>query len=446
MTTRHNNLLPPGPEGRWFPTLRFVRDPKGSMDRWVGQYGDPFLMRALNGPVVVTGRPDLIRQIYSHDPMDYDIFAMKTVQPILGPGAMLLLSGQAHRRERKLVMPMFHGERMRAYSAAMRECARKGLAEVEEGQPFKMLDATTKISLEIIVQAIFGGEEQASISRLISCSQNLIKRSSPLLFFSRNLQFSFAGLSPWDRFAKAKAALRKAFDVELLRRKQTPRQREDILTLLLNSTYEDGTRIDPEHAYDELATFLFAGHETSAIAMAWAMYHLHDNPNILKTVQQELDRVGHDDLVDSAEELAKLPYLKAVAQETLRMNPVVTEVVRVLNRPMTLGDFQLEPGMAVAPAAALVHYRSDIFPEPQIFRPERFMERSYSSNEYMPFGGGHRRCAGAAFALHEMAIVLGTLLRNNRFELLEREKVVPKRRNVTMGPSTPIRMRLIKRV
>ncbi len=395
MANRRETSLPPGPVGRWRPTLRILRDPRCAFVEWSQKYGDPFFVHALNGPVVITGRPDLIRQIFSHDPMDYEVFAAKTAAPILGEGSMLLISGQPHRRERKLVMPMFHGDRMRAYANIMQQVAIDCMQRQPQQADFQMLSLTTQISLNIIVQAIFGGEEADSINRLVRLSRETIRRISPAFFFSPKLRIRFFGLSPWDRFLRAQADLQAAFDDELTRRRDQPANREDILTMLTQAKYEDGTPIEPSHARDELGTFLFAGHETSAIAMAWAIYHLHSNPETLTRLRSELSSLTDD----SPEALAQLPYLKAVVQETLRLHPIVTEVLRIVKSPMELDGYVLPVGTAVAPAKVLAHYREETYPQPDAFRPERFLDNKFSAAEYFPFGGGHRRCTARLLLL-----------------------------------------------
>ncbi len=433
--------LPSGPKGKWRTTLKLIRSPRDAFAEWTDKYGDPFYFHALNGPVVVTGRAELIREIFAHDPMEFDAFAQEALRPMLGAGSMLMLSGETHRRERKLIMPMFHGDRMRAYAEIIRDATRQCLAYQPSGQTFEMLDVTTQISLRVIVQAIFGGENRATVERLLDLARNVVRYSAPILFFSPKLHRSFLGISPWDKFVRAQSNLRDAIEEEIARRKADPADREDILTLLLDARYEDGTGIDPEHAFDELGTFLFAGHETSALAMAWAVYHLLRNPDKLEALCQELDAAGDV----SAEEMAKLPYLKAVVQETLRLHPIVTEVLRLLKSPMKLGEYYLPAGVAVAPAAVMAHYNEDNFESAETFRPERFLGQSYTPAQYMPFGGGHRRCAGAAFASYEIAIALGTMFQDYRFELREPKPVVPKRGNITMGPSTGIRVSGVRR-
>ena len=429
--------LPHGPRGSLRPTLQLIRDPRAALQRWAQQYGDPFLLRALNGPVVVTGREDLIRTIHGQDPNIYAPFATATIDPLMGSGSMLTLEGEKHRRERRLIMPMFHGDRMKAYGESMQQTTLERFAAYQ-GQPqILTLNLMTDISLEIIVRTIFGGRDTELVNQLTHESQKLVASASPLLFFSRKAHVPLWGLSPWDRWNRAKLSLLRTLDQVIESRQQSGDAGEDILSLLSSATYEDGQPITREHVYSELITFLFAGHETTALTLTWAMYHLHSHPDCCARLVEELDALESD----SPSQLTAAPYLKAVVQETLRIHPIVTETLRKLKAPLTLGEYRLPAGMAVAPATVLAHYNPTTYPEPDLFRPERFLGRSYSPFQYMPFGGGHRRCIGAAFASFETAIVLGTLLKRHRFELIDSSPVVPRRRNVTMGPSTPVPIR-----
>jgi cytochrome P450 len=273
----------------------------------------------------------------------------------------------------------------------------------------------------------------------MDASRRVVANSSPLLFFSRKTHIPFFGLSPWDRWRKAKAHLFHLLDEVIEQRQRSDTPSDDILSMLCNATYEDGQAITREHIYSELMTFLFAGHETTALSLTWAVYHLHSNPATLRNLTDELDSLTDD----SPASLSSAPYLKATVQETLRIHPIITETLRKLKSPLQLGDYLLPVGMGIAPATVLAHHNAETFSEPELFRPERFIERSYSPFEYMPFGGGHRRCIGAAFASYEMAIVLGTLLRRHQLELIDSEPVTPMRRNVTIGPSSGVPIRFI---
>ena len=431
--------LPPGPSGSWRPTLQLIRNPRAALEGWAKQYGDPFLLNALNGPVVVTGREDLIRTIHGQDPSLYAPFATPTIIPLMGNGSMLILEGEPHRRERRLVMPMFHGDRMKAYGHSMQQCAVEQFEAHRGRGSLVTLDLMTDISLEIIVRTIFGGTDRMLAARLMDASRRVVASSSPLLFFSRKAHVPFFGFSPWDRWTKAKKELFHLLDEVIEKRQQNDGKSDDILSMLCAATYEDGQPITREHIYSELMTFLFAGHETTALSLTWAIYHLHKNTQSLTRLRSELDLLADD----SPMSLASAPYLKATVQETLRIHPILTETLRKLKSPLQLGEYLLPAGMAVAPATVLAHHNPSTYVEPELFRPERFIERSYSAFEYMPFGGGHRRCIGAAFASYEMAIVLGTILKRYELELIDSKPVVPKRRNVTIGPSTGVPIRVV---
>jgi cytochrome P450 len=433
------DALPPGPRGKWLPTLSLIRNPRHALENWVTKYGDPFLLNALNGPVVVTGREELIRTIHGQDPNIYEPFASATIVPLMGSGSMLVLTGDVHRRERRLVMPMFHGDRMKAYGQTMQTIALEQLARHRQSSQVSTADLMTDISLEVITKTIFGGDDQKLAEAMMNASRAVVASAHPLLFFSKKMHFSWWGLSPWDRWQKARSKLFELLDQTVSQRQESNLARDDILTLLCHATYEDGTPITREHIYSELMTFLFAGHETTALSLTWAIYHIHRNPDVLATLRREIDGLAEMSPVT----LAAAPYLKATIQETLRIHPIVTETLRKLKSPMQLGEFTIPAGTAVAPATVLAHHNPQIYPQPEEFRPERFLERSYSPFEYMPFGGGHRRCIGAAFASYEMAMVLGIFLKRFDFELIERKSVVPRRRNVTVGPSSsvPVRVR-----
>ena len=432
--------LPPGPKGRWRPTLRLIRDPRSAMEDWVKQYGDPFLLHALNGPVVVTGREDLIRLIHGQDPDIYEPFAIQTAGPILGLGSMLVLQGDRHRKERRMMTPMFHGDRMKAYGTIMQATAIARVEQHVKQDVVATTDLMTEISLEIIIRTIFGGDDSQLIQKMFDACRKVFACANPLLFFSRRTHITFFGWTPWDRWQNAKGELCDLLDLAIDQRQKSNAERDDILALLCTARYEDGQPLSRADLHAELMTFLFAGHETTALSLAWAIYHLHRAPQILQSLRTELNSLPDDSL----HELATAPYLKAVIQETLRINPIVTETLRKLKSPLKFGDYYLPAGMALAPATVLAHYNPVVFPDPDFFRPERFLERSFTPFEYMPFGGGHRRCIGAAFASYEMAMVLGALLKRFDFELVDAEPVIVKRRNVTMGPSTkiPVRIRL----
>lgn len=427
----------------WGPTIKLIRDPRAALEGWAKEFGDPFFFHPLNGPVVVTGREDLLRTIHSQDPTLYDPFAMQTTVPLLGPGSMLVLHGERHKRERRMMSPMFQGERMKLYGGLMQEIAIDAIEQHRKQNPDQVstADLMQDISLRVIIRAIFGGDDPQLAERMFVSSKTLANRASPLLFFTSRTHIRFLGLTPWDRWLKARRELCDLLDIAIEARLRESEPRGDILSLLCRATYEDGQPMTRDDIYAELLTFLFAGHETTALSLTWAIYHIFREPQIREKLRDELDALPDE----SPAGMAEASYLKATIQETLRVNPIVTETLRKLREPLELGEYKLPAGMGLALATVLAHYNPQTYPEPDLFRPERFIEQSFSPFQYMPFGGGHRRCIGAAFATYEMAMVLGVFLRRYDFHLLDSRPVVPKRRSVTMGPSSPVPVKIVKR-
>lgn len=422
------------------PTLKLIRNPRKCLEEWRDTYGDPFFLHALNGPVFVTGREDLIRQLYSYDPDLFLQFADKTMIPILGRGSIFSFVGADHRRERRMLTPMFQGDRMKAYGPDMQQLTMEHAERTLASGRFDTLSVMTDISFGVIVQNIFGGTSREQMENLVRASKRMIKGMHPLLFFSKRAHVSFFGLSPWDRFVRARRELDQLMDELIAERRRSNQEHHDILTMLCKTRDEAGEPLKDFHIRDELVTFLFAGHETTALSLTWAMYHLHRHREVLTRLLEELDGIDAQPA-----SLATAPYLKACVQETLRVHPIVTETLRKVKEPIELGEYRIPANCGVAPATVLAHYNPETYPEPDRFRPERFFDRSYSPFTFMPFGGGHRRCIGAAFASYEMTIVLGTLLKQYRFDLVEAREVTPKRRNVTIGPSSNVPMTIARR-
>ncbi|EYF02909.1 cytochrome P450 [Chondromyces apiculatus] len=432
--------LPPGPPLAPLHLFAAAIDTPRFFQACAERYGDPFTVLLPAGKVVITGHPEGIREIFTADPSTFGTLTQIPLQPVLGEGSMLLLAGQRHKRERRLLMPPFHGDRMRAYGALMRDITLRLAGKLPRGGDFKAMDLTQAISLEVIIQAVFGVKEPERVAAFQDVIARYFEAYTIPLMFVPVLRRSFRGIAPWDRFQGVAATFNRMLDEEIAARRAAaaPGTHEDILSLLLSARDEEGQPMTADEIKDELRTMLIAGHETTAISMAWALYHVHRLPEVKERLFDELAALGPD---PSPEALARLPYLGAVCDETLRLNPVVILVPRRLSVPMTLRGHALPAGIGVMAAIVLAHRDPGLFPEPERFLPERFLERKFSPFEYLPFGGGSRRCLGAAFALYEMKIALGSLLAAHRFSLAEEGPVRAVRRNVTFGPKTGVRLR-----
>ncbi len=438
-----SNELPPGPKIGLVQTALYARDPYAYFIGLQRKYGDIVTVPTLNGTLVMTADPAHVQQIFSADPDTFAPFGAGSIEPLVGPNSVLLLQGARHRRERKLLVPPFHGARMRAYGETIREAAKAAISSWSVGQPFTMQTSTQWISLEVIVRAVFGVQEAARIEVLRAAIIELVAATVPSLLFFPWLRRPWGGLSPYNRYHRAMKHVESLIYGEIAaRRARTDEVREDILSLLLTARDEDGQGMRQEELRDELLTLLFAGHETTGIALAWACYWLHRNPGALERLRAEVDGLGD---APEPEVIARLPYLDAVCNETLRLHPIAPDVPRMLARPLEVGGYRLAPPLGVDAVTALVHRRESLYPEPDKFRPERFLERRFSPFEYIPYGGGHRRCIGAAFATYELKIVLATFVRHAHLELAEPGEVKPARRNVVLGPATGVRMRLRER-
>lgn len=419
-------------------TFRYARDPYGFLAGMLARHGDPFTAHFVNGTVVMTGDPGTVQKIYSADPDTFIQFGADAVRPLLGDASIMLMTGDRHRRERKLLMPAFQGERMRAYAETMQAAAHAAAAAWPRGQIFVFQDSAQWISLEVIVRAVFGVVDPARVEVVRAAVLELVDATVPSVLFFPFLQREFFGLGPWARLQRARRRFGALIAEELAARRSRPgASGPDILSSMFAARHDDGSAMTDGELEAELLTLLVAGHETTGIALAWAIYWLHRDRERLGKLLAELDGAGDHPAPDV---LARLPYLDAVVHETLRLHPIAPDTPRLLARPFELAGYSLPAGVAVAPATALLHARPDVYPEPHAFRPERFLGAKFSPFQYTPFGGGHRRCLGSAFAMYELKIVLATLLGHHRLALAEPRDVKPGRRNIVLGPSTGVRV------
>lgn len=424
-----SNTLPPRGRFPLFTTLAFARGRIDVLRDVAREVGPTFTLRSPLGPLVITADPEGIKEIFTADPDTFKPFGTVPLEPIVGLNSMLLLDGARHKRERKLLMPPFHGERMRAYGQIMQNTTLDAASQLRRGQRFVAQDLTQTITFDIILRAVFGVQDPVHIAQFHRMNHELNAALHPIFIFLAALRREV--IPRWKRFTDARRTTRAALQDQIDRRRTLEGEHEDILGLMLAIRDEHGQPMTDIEIQDELFTMIAAGHETTAIGLAWALFWVHKHPAILQRLRNEIDALGPS---PSADALAKLPYLGAVCDETLRRTPVLPIVPRRVAKPFRLRNWDIPLGAGVAAAIAVVHFDPAIYPEPDAFRPDRFLERKYSPFEYLPFGGGNRRCLGAAFASYEMRIVLGTLLSKHNFSLVSTAIPGHVRRNVTLGP------------
>lgn len=425
--------------------INWIADPLKFQDAKRRQHGDIFTMRLSGlGSVVVIGDPQAIQEIFSRDPKQFDVGrANDLAEPILGKNSLTLLDGDRHRRERKLLMPPFHGERLQTYAQQICQITEQVAQQWQVGQPFVARSAMQQVTLEVIMQVVFGlreGERYQQLKPLLTDWINLT--DSPLrssILFFRFLQHDWGAWSPWGRMQRLQARVHALLQAEIEERRTTDNQgRNDILSLMMAARDENGQAMTDEELRDELLTLLFAGHETTATVLAWAFYQIHRSPDVLDKLLHEMDSFGE---TPNPMELAQLPYLTAVCQETLRMYPVIPVIFpRITKSPMQIGGYEFAAETTLMPSIYLVHYREELYPQAQQFKPERFLARQYSPSEYFPFGGGNRRCLGYALAQLEMKLVLATVLARYQLALVDDKPVPIQRRGFTLAPKGGVRM------
>jgi len=430
--------LPPGPSNALFGTIRYLRDPFASLLAAAEKHGDPFTWPTFLGKIVVTGDPAGIKTLLAADPDIYQALGAEQLAPVLGESNLILLSGERHRAMRKLQNPQFHGQRLSAYGPLIIRIAEAHVAQWPNQQPFPIQQTMQAISLEVILQAVLGLSDPAARAEFQEAVLAMVAALKPSFMFMQALRRPLLGLSAWARFQRVRASAAALFERELTARRAHPEPGQDILSLMLAARKEDGSPFDDRELLEQMMSLIGAGHETTASALTWAIYHIHRDPSVKARLLDELQGLAAP---SDPEAIARLPYLDAVCSEALRLNPVAPITGRTLRQGLTLQGYDLPPGVSVGIGIVNVHRRAELYPEPERFRPERFLEREYSASEYLPFGGGSRRCLGAAFAVYEMKLVLASVLRTERLRLVSDVPVRAALRNTTAGPAVAIEMR-----
>ncbi|MDC3959600.1 cytochrome P450 [Polyangium jinanense] len=433
------HTLPPGPEHLGLiDTLRSsFGAPAPVIRRLAAQHGDPFRVGTFNGPITFIGNPAAIRAIYTADPETFEPFAVEVTEPIFGRTSVVVSTGPRHRRDRKLLAPPFAPAAAKSYATVVAEVAREEASRWMPCQPFSMLEAMQSIALDVVIRVVFGVKGEARIRDVRAAVLDLIHAMNPLVLIMPAIRRPFGGFGPWARMLRATAALDALLSEEIRALRASREDRSDVLGLMLKARYEGGEGLSDQEILDQLRALLFAGHETTAVTLAWAFSWLHREPDTLARALAEMDALGPE---APAEKFLGLPYLEAVCLETLRIVPPVVSVGRVPRKPFALLDYTIPPGEPLVPSPLLVHGREDLYPEPARFRPTRFLERDFSPFEFIPFGGGSRRCLGATLAMVEMKVVLAVLLREYHLRLASAAPIEHVHRGITMGPRGQVPM------
>ena len=396
--------LPKGPRyPRIVQAWLWFKKPLWFLEHCSRAYGDVFTMRLpLGMNLVHLTDPDMVKATFggNADVLRAGEANATILEPLVGRHSVLVLDGPEHARQRKLILPAFHGDRMRAWEATIRDITRAEIARWPVGRPFALRPSMQSITLDVIVRVVFGVEGSTRADDLRRRIVTVIRIGRKPLLLLATSDRRLGPYAPWARFIRARDELTAALIAEIGERRRAPdlEQRSDVLSQLLLARDDEGRAMADEEVRDELVTLLFAGHETTATSLAWALDLLLHNPAAMNRLMAELDGGGSE-------------YLDATIRETLRVRPVVALVDRHVREATRIGEHTIPAGAIVCPNIYLSQRRADLYQDPEAFRPERFIGQAPPGYGWFPFGGGIRRCVGASFATFEMQIVLPEVLR-----------------------------------
>jgi len=429
--------LPPGP--RWpaaVQTVALLRF-RHRFHPWLHKtYGDVYTVRLLpkGRPLVFFTRPEHAKEIFAADPEVFHAGKGNAILgPVMGEHSLLLQDGAEHKRARKLLMPAFNGQALRGYQQLVSDLARDEVAHWPADQAFRSHDRMNVLTLEVILRVVFGVTDEQRLAALrprVNATVNV----SPAVLLVWTLP-SLHRIGPWKAAVQNQMELDELMYAEIRERRTAPdlAERTDVLSRLIRESTEAGDPLSDTELRDQLVTLLLAGHETTATALAWALYELGRDPELMRRTRAAAQAASAGDPDGEA-------WLEAVLKESMRLHPVIPMVVRTLMKPQTVAGVELPRGATVGPSILIAHQRADNYPDPERFDPERFVGQSPPTNTWIPFGGGVRRCIGAGFAIMEGVAVLREVF--GAVEVTTVGTDVPLVRNITSVPQRGARIKV----
>ena len=430
--------LPPGPKlPKLVQTLGFIFAGRRFLDACRKRYGDVVTMStAFDAKFVMVFDPDLVKKIFQAPPDRLRAGeANALLGQVLGERSVLVLDGAEHLRQRKLMLPPFHGKRLKAYEDTMRAAADRAIDSWPIGEPFTLMPAMQQVTLDVIMHAVWGieaGPRADELKRRVRAVIEPLSRRFGVVVLAMS-GGRFGDRKAVQRFEQRRRELDEMIYEEIAERRAATdlEERDDVFSMLLGARDEDGEPMTDQELRDELVTLLVAGHETTATGLAWAFDLLLRNPRVMGKLKDSLADPDGDDT-----------YLDAVVKEALRLRPVIPGIGRVVRgEPFQLGRYTVPPGTEINPSIGVIHRRGDRYPQPGEFRPERFLEEDAPDTyTWVPFGGGTRRCLGASFAQLEMKVVIRRVLERTELRPVGGKPERVERRGITLVPREGVRV------
>ncbi len=438
--TTSAHALPPGPSSpAWWQLVRFAGDPLGLLDACHRRYGDTFTLDiAGNGRFVMLAEPRAVREVFQGDPDElHSGEANALFTATVGRHSVLVLDGAPHMRQRKVLVPPLKGERMRAFFDAMQRETLEAIRAWPKGSPFPALPTMRRVTLRVILRTGLGLSPGVDLDRFEHKIETFLSKGR------QRYALVLMTIVPIERLTGSRwvPLFRQLSDLDhdlfayiaARRRGEHTVTGQNVLDDLLAAQHEDGTPLGDREVRDALITVLIAGHETTALALAWALTEIAENSEIVDRLRDELARVTGGEPPE-AEHLPALEYLDSAIRESLRRRPVAPFVVRKTMQPISVDGHDYPAGIVLCPCSYLVHQREELYPDPHRYRPERFLERKFGPHEWFPFGGSNRICLGMPFALYEMKVLVATLLSQVRPIRPEGACSHARRYGIVLGP------------
>jgi cytochrome P450 len=421
--------------------MGFWARPLAFLEKCRREYGPRFTIKLPGSPpFVMLTDPAEVKQVFTAPP---DVLqpgrGARVLEPIVGSNSLILLDGDAHMSQRKLMLPAFHGERMEALTELLTEVTHEAVAAIPRDEPIELHPRMQELTLEVILRAVFGLDPGARFDRLRERLKGMLEygdRAISLIPIDPDglVAKGFVKIPAVAGFLRDQAEVDEILFELIAERRAADEGGDDVLAMLLEARHEDGSPMSEQELRDELLTLLVAGHETTASSLAWAFSQFVAHPEVVARLEREIDG-GEDDA-----------YVTATMHETMRHRPVLPNAApRYVVKPIEVGGWRYEPGCSLVANGYLIHHDPEIYPDPYAFRPERFLDEQPGTYTWIPFGGGRRRCIGASFAMLEMKIVLKEILGSCTVQPSDAGAELPQRRNITIRPDAGARVVLSDR-
>lgn len=443
--------LPPGPKtpAVW-QLIRYSHSPLSFLEGCASRYGDPFTIRLAGyGKFVMLASPGAVKDVFRGDPhILHSGEGNEFLSATVGKNSVLVLDDEPHARQRRVLLPPLRGERMRSFFDAMQAATLDAVRAWPVGRTLAMIEPMQEITLRVMLQVVLGLESGEQLAEFAGRVRRVLElgRGRHGLILIKVLPVSLLQRTRWLPFYRRMHDLDEALFafIEKRRREPAAERGENVLTDLLAASHEDGKPLDDQEIRDALVTLIFAGHDTTSVALAWVLEQIVPRADVVARITDELRRTTGG-APPRADQLNQLEFLDAAIREGLRVRTIMPFVVRLTKGVFTAGGREYPPGVVLCPCSHLVHRREDLYPDPEKFRPDRFLERHYASHEWFPFGGGSRMCLGMAFALYEMKVVLSTLFATVSLARPPGSRSAQVRRGLALAPDDGARMKVVER-